>query len=62
MFLHMVFLELGSPLLQRFMGEVNFTGIWDNAGQTFVQRAVTNHSAVAQESEGSSLFYTVIFS
>lgn len=36
MFLHMVFIELGSPLLQKVMGEVNFTGTCGNTGQTFV--------------------------
>lgn len=33
---HMVFIVLRSHLLQKFMGEVNFTGTYDSAGQTFV--------------------------
>lgn len=36
MFLCTVFIVLGSPLLQKFMGEANVTGTRDSAGQTFV--------------------------
>lgn len=36
MLLHTVFIVLGSPLLQKFMGDVNFTGMCDSAGPAFV--------------------------
>ena len=62
-FLHMVFIVLLSPLLQKFMGEMNFTETFDSAGQIVCKGLYLTvyFIAVTRKRKGSSLFYAVIF-
>lgn len=59
-FLRVVFIVLLSPLLQKFMGEMNFTETCDSAVQTLCKELYLTvcFSAVTQKREGPSLFYT----